>query len=383
MAATLTRVLCVFGTRPEAIKMAPVVRALARDGRGVRAGRRGHRPAPRDARPGAATLFGIGPDHDLDLMRPDQTLAELTARVLDAARPELLAESGPTGGRAGRHHDGVGRRARRVLPRDPGRPRRGRAAHRRPSRTRSRRRSTAGSPAQLADLHFAPTDAAARQPAARGRSPASDRRHRQHRHRRAAHDVAARPFDPAAPRSAALPRRRGRLVLVTAHRRENFGRSRCERSCAALRRPRRGAAATSRSSSRCTPTRTCSEVVRPTARRRRPSVLRHRAARLPRASSRCCAAAHLILTDSGGVQEEAPSLGKPVLVMRDNTERPEAVEAGTVRLVGTDGDRDRRPRPHAGCSTTRGLRARWRGRSNPYGDGRAAERIADAIEARS
>jgi UDP-N-acetylglucosamine 2-epimerase (non-hydrolysing) len=86
---------------------------------------------------------------------------------------------------------------------------------------------------------------------------------------------------------------------------------------------------------------------------------------------------HLILTDSGGVQEEAPSLGKPVLVMRDNTERPEAVKAGTVRLVGTDTQKI--------VSEANQLlddEAAWQAMShahNPYGDGLASRRIVDAL----
>jgi UDP-N-acetylglucosamine 2-epimerase (non-hydrolysing) len=87
---------------------------------------------------------------------------------------------------------------------------------------------------------------------------------------------------------------------------------------------------------------------------------------------------HLIITDSGGVQEEAPSLGKPVLVMRDTTERPEALEAGTVLLVGTD-------RGRIVSETSRLLtdgeayRAMSRAH-NPYGDGKAAERIIDVLK---
>ena len=89
--------------------------------------------------------------------------------------------------------------------------------------------------------------------------------------------------------------------------------------------------------------------------------------------------AHLIITDSGGIQEEAPSLGKPVLVMRDTTERPEAVEAGTVRLVGTDAK--------VIVDAARTLledEDEYRSMSfahNPYGDGAASQRIADALAA--
>jgi UDP-N-acetylglucosamine 2-epimerase (non-hydrolysing) len=88
--------------------------------------------------------------------------------------------------------------------------------------------------------------------------------------------------------------------------------------------------------------------------------------------------AYLLLTDSGGIQEEAPSLGKPVLVLRDKTERPEAVEAGTVRLVGASAERivgESVRLLEDGCEYARMSRIH-----NPYGDGRASERIAEAME---
>ena len=86
---------------------------------------------------------------------------------------------------------------------------------------------------------------------------------------------------------------------------------------------------------------------------------------------------HIILTDSGGIQEEAPSLGKPVLVMRDTTERPEALEAGTVRLVGTDVDRIT-----AALNYLLGNEGAYKEMSkahNPYGDGSACVRIAEHL----
>ena len=90
--------------------------------------------------------------------------------------------------------------------------------------------------------------------------------------------------------------------------------------------------------------------------------------------------AYLILTDSGGVQEEAPSLGKPVLVLRENTERPEGVEAGTVKLVGTDADTIVKEAARLLDDPLEyGRMARM---SNPYGDGHASERIAEALLAR-
>jgi UDP-N-acetylglucosamine 2-epimerase (non-hydrolysing) len=87
--------------------------------------------------------------------------------------------------------------------------------------------------------------------------------------------------------------------------------------------------------------------------------------------------AHLIITDSGGVQEEAPSLGKPVLVMRGTTERPEAVSAGTVRLVGTD--RERIVSETERLLTDEAEYQRMSHAHNPYGDGHAAERIVEIL----
>lgn len=89
------------------------------------------------------------------------------------------------------------------------------------------------------------------------------------------------------------------------------------------------------------------------------------------------AASHVILTDSGGIQEEAPSLGKPVLVMRDTTERPEGVEAGTLKLVGTD--EEVIEREFTRLLDDPNAYARMAHASNPYGDGHASERIADVL----
>ena len=87
---------------------------------------------------------------------------------------------------------------------------------------------------------------------------------------------------------------------------------------------------------------------------------------------------YLILTDSGGVQEEAPSLGKPVLVMRDTTERPEAVMAGTVKLVGTNADDICREARHLLLDDA--AYAKMAMSVNPYGDGRAVERIVEVLK---
>ena len=87
--------------------------------------------------------------------------------------------------------------------------------------------------------------------------------------------------------------------------------------------------------------------------------------------------AHIILTDSGGIQEEAPSLGKPVLVLRDTTERPEGIKAGTLKLVGTNSENVYKETMR--LLTDHDEYERMSKASNPYGDGHASERIADAI----
>jgi UDP-N-acetylglucosamine 2-epimerase (non-hydrolysing) len=163
-----------------------------------------------------------------------------------------------------------------------------------------------------------------------------------------------------------------RMVLVTAHRRENFGAG-FERICLALRD-----IAEQR------------DVDIVYAVHLNPSVqepVRRILGDCPRVhlvepqdylpfvwlAMRC----HFVLTDSGGIQEEAPSLGKPVLVLREVTERPEAVDAGTVRLVGTD--RERIVSEALGLLDDADAHARMAQAHNPYGDGRAAARIAAIV----
>ncbi len=166
-----------------------------------------------------------------------------------------------------------------------------------------------------------------------------------------------------------------RLVLVTGHRRESFGQG-FENICTALRR------LSERSDIEIVyPVHLNPNVQEPVRRilGNRPTV--HLIEPLEYLSFvYLMSRAHIILTDSGGIQEEAPSLGKPVLVMRENTERPEAVEAGTVRLVGTD------PEIIVTAATTLldsddAYRAMAIAH-NPYGDGHAARRIAEVLGAR-
>lgn len=346
--------VCAIGTRPEALKMAPLISRLRleRPALEVRVLTTGQHRGLLDQ---ALADFSIVPDHDLGLMRPDQGLADLTARALtgvsgylERVRPDLVLAQGDTttvlatalachyqripfghveaGLRTGRAYDPFPEEKNRVL-----------AGH-------------------LAELHFAPT---ARSRLNLLREGIDDR---------SIHVTGNTGIDAlleVAAREAAMPvcPPTRRFLVVTLHRRENLG--------APLERIGRGLlAALARF-----PALSLVVPLHPNPRVRAsleeqlgghdrigliepldyPSFVS-----LMRASS-------AILTDSGGVQEEAPSLGKPVLVLRETTERPEAVEAGTVRLVGT--------RPEAIVEAVSGLLVAdrrdvpSRRPSNPYGDG--------------
>ena len=366
------RILTVFGTRPEAIKMAPVVHALAAaadvDARVCITAQH------REMLDQVLDLFAIVPDYDLNLMKPGQDLTDITVSVLQGLRsvlaefqPDLLLVHGDTTTtlsaslaayyqRIAVGHVEAGLRTGNIFSPWP----------------EEVNRKVAGT---VARLHFAPTE----------RSRANllaENVPTDHVHVTgntvidALRDIVAR-LETDDALSGELAARFGldagkRMILVTGHRRESFGEG-FERICAALAQIAR---------------RDDVEIVYPV--HLNPNVRRPVEAHLGGVANIHLIAPQdylpfvylmhrstLILTDSGGVQEEAPSLGKPVLVMRDTTERPEAVEAGTVRLVGTD----------AGLiveSVDRLLddRAAYEAMSfahNPYGDGQAAGRILSAI----
>ena len=368
-------VLSVFGTRPEAIKMAPVVRELAKHPgrcRSVVAVTGQHRQMLDQV----LELFRITPDHDLDVMRPDQTLSGLTAtlftevdRLMDGVRPDWVLAQGDTTTvmvvalvafyrRVRFGHVEAGLRT-------------GDRQHPFPEEINRRVADL------VADLYFAPTGRA-REALLREGCPEGSVLVTGNTVIDALHEVAARPYDWDAGPLSALPRG-GRLVLVTAHRRESFGEPFRE-LCLAIRelaetlRPR--------GVHFVYPVHLNPNVRRPVG-----EVL----SGLPNVSLiepldylslvQVMKRSALILTDSGGVQEEAPGLGVPVLVMRDTTERPEGVDAGVVRLVGTRRERIvsevtrllNDPAAHAAMATG----------ANPYGDGRAAARIVDALLERS
>ncbi len=366
---SLPRVLCILGTRPEAIKMAPVVRALGNPAVGL---------APvicvsgqhRELLEQALAYFGLRPDHDLGVMRPEQTPSQVAARVLDRlpgvldqVRPAAVVVQGDTtttvaAALAAFHarvpiaHVEAGLRTRRLDA---------------PFPEEANRRLTA----VLARWHFAPT-ALARAHLLREGAPPS-------------HVVVTgnpvvdalcwtverlgdRRVGPALPADASR-----RLILVTAHRRESFGAPFLE-LCSALR----ALADQHPDVELAYPVHPNPEVEAPV---RRVLAGHPRIHLLPPLTyvelvdllRRC----HLVLTDSGGIQEEAPALGKPVLVLREATERPEGIDAGTARLVGTS---RRRILQEAGRLLTDAAAYDAMARAhNPYGDGRAGERIARVL----
>jgi UDP-N-acetylglucosamine 2-epimerase (non-hydrolysing) len=364
-------VLSVVGTRPEAIKMAPVIGELGRHPERVRSivcvtGQH------RQMLDQVLELFAIRPDYDLNLMQPDQTLSQLSASLF-AALDGVVAETQPDWVLAQGDTTTVMAAAfvtyyhRRAFGHVEAGLRTG--DRYRPFPEEINRRAAD----MLSDLMFAPTERSRHTLLAEG-----------HPDERiivtgntvidALHSVAARPYDWASGPLATIPRDR-RLVLVTAHRRESFGEPFRE-MCLAIRTIAERFAAEN------------VQVVYPV--HRNPNVrqpVNEILAGVPNISLiepldylamvQLMKQATLILTDSGGVQEEAPGLGVPVLVMRDTTERPEGVEANVVRLVGTS-------RRAIVDETVRLLsdRAAYDAMArgvNPYGDGQAARRIVAAI----
>ncbi len=371
MSQSRTKIAVVVGTRPEAIKMAPLIREL--------------KAAPsrwdvsvvataqhRELLDQVFRLFDITPDHDLDIMQAGQTLFDVTERALRGLErvfaeisPDMVLVHGDT------TTTFIGALASYYLKIPVGHVEAGLRTGRRYSPfPEEMNRRLAGA---LTELHFAPTHQAAWNLRSEGIDGNSilvtgntviD----------ALLTVAAREDSPEG--LPELPDDLGngrRLILMTAHRRESFG--------APLERAFNALAEIADAHPDC-------HLVYPV--HPNPNV-KGPAERIlgGRANVQLCEPldyapfvylmkrAHVIITDSGGVQEEAPSLGVPVLVMREVTERPEAVEAGTVSLVGTDADRIRQElgrlldddKTHAAMASA----------VNPYGDGLACQRIAQRL----
>ena len=366
------KVLFVFGTRPEAIKLAPVIRELR--ARPQFQARVCVTAQHREMLDQVLEAFSIQPDYDLDIMRPGQDLFDVTARcltelrpVFEKERPDWILVQGDTttvfaAALAAFYLDlRVGHVEAGLRTFDK----------RRPFPEEINRRLTT----HLADLHFAPTESARRNLLNEGVS--SDTVFvtgntvidalfficGQYRGRWPA-VPGLRPIDPAR-----------RMLLVTGHRRESFGGG-FERICQAL------AEIAARPDVEIVyPVHLNPNVREPVFRvlGSLPNVqLIDPVSYVPFVG--LMERSYLILTDSGGIQEEGPSLGKPVLVMREVTERPEAVEAGTVRLVGSDmaAIRD-------GVFELLDDAAAYQRMSrahNPYGDGKASGRIAAILAGR-
>ena len=367
------KVAIVFGTRPEAIKMAPVVAAFRADSAfETLVCVTGQHRTMLDQVLG---IFGIEPDIDLDIMTPGQSLTDITVRVLQGMekvirehRPDVVLVHGDTTTAmaaalaAFYHQVPVGHVEAGLRTRDIMRP-----------WPEEMNRSVID---VVGRWLFAPTPQA--------RQALLDERIDGSRIAVTGNTVidallmASDLIEGDAARQNAIasdftyldPAKR--LLLVTGHRRENFGGG-LRRMCEALARLAR------RGDVQVVYPVHLNENVQQAARETLSGVddvfLIDPLEYLP--FIYLMRRSHLIITDSGGIQEEAPSLGKPVLVTRDVTERPEAVAAGTARLVGTDPDVIVREATHLLDSPDAYQRVSEI--SNPYGDGKAAERILEAI----
>jgi UDP-N-acetylglucosamine 2-epimerase (non-hydrolysing) len=360
------KIMVVVGTRPEAIKLAPVILELRKrprfDVRVVATAQH------REMLDQVLDVFGLRPDVDLDLMRPNQTLYELTGRAVQAfdaamkeTAPDLVLVQGDTttafvGALAAFYQKtAVGHVEAGLRTGDKYSPF--------PEEVNRRLVSV------LADFHFAPTESNRRNLLSEGvpeeRVTVTGN---------TVIDALLAIVDPAFETSRLGFPDHDRMILITAHRRENFGAP-LEAVCRAVA----DLASLYPRDLFVYPVHLNQNVQKPANAILGPIP---NVRLLPpldyRVFSNLMAKSTLLLTDSGGIQEEAPSLGKPVLVLRNETERPEAVEAGTVRMVGPD-------RGRIVAETRRLLDdpeayRRMAKAVNPYGDGKASIRIADFIE---
>jgi UDP-N-acetylglucosamine 2-epimerase (non-hydrolysing) len=372
----MIKILSIFGTRPEAIKMAPVISELKQqssyiDSRVCVTGQH------RQMLDQVLSLFDISPEYDLNIMKPGQSLTEITSNVLAGLEPILkefspdvvLVHGDTTTSMAASlasyyqkisvGHVEAGLRTGDIYSPWP--------------EEMNRRVASV-----ISDLHFAPTEKSRKNLLNEGVADIQilvtgntvidallNVEKKLHENANLQEEMAQRFsfLDPGK-----------RLILVTGHRRENFG-SGFERICEALKTIAENYADV--------------EIIYPV--HLNPNVklpvnrilgevdgifLIEPQDYLPFVY--LMTRSYLIITDSGGVQEEAPSLGKPVLITRDTTERPEAIEAGTVRLVGTN---PRRIISEASSLLDNADAYEMMSKShNPYGDGLAARRIVDALK---
>lgn len=365
------KILVILGTRPEAIKLSPVISAFQKDSRfQIRVLSTAQHRQILDQ---VLEVFGIVPDYDLNIMTTNQSIADVTVaclngvdRILAEEKPEFVIVQGDTTTvfasalacfyqRIPVGHVEAGLRTSDIYSPYP--------------EEVNRRLATI-----LTSIHFAPT------------AWAADNLKKEGIHASSIHvtgntvvdallSVADNPFDLSAryPNIAAFLKEARRLVLVTAHRRESFGQSFCQ-MCEAMREI----------------TRSYSDVriiypVHPN-----PNILRFAHEILGDDPSiflvdpldyvsfiHLMKRSYLVLTDSGGIQEEAPSFGKPVLIMREKTERQEGVEAGVARLVGTS--RQGIVNAVSQLLDNSSVYETMSNGENPFGDGKASSRIVSII----
>jgi UDP-N-acetylglucosamine 2-epimerase (non-hydrolysing) len=368
--ACVITVLSVIGTRPEAIKMAPVVNELRRFPNQIRSivcATAQHR----ELLDSVLNLFDITPDHDFNLMRPNQTLTEVTTavlagmeQVLTDVQPDWVLAQGDTTtvmatGLACYYQHILFGHVEAGL-------RTGDKLHPYPEEIN---RVLADA---LADLHFAPTARARENLLSAGIAEATihvtgntviD----------ALLEIAQRDLPQVQATLADIPLWADRIVLVTAHRRESFGAG-FQQICDALA----ALAARYPQVQFVYPVHPNPNVTRPVYGRlgsianiSLTKPLEY--ATLVHLMKRSC----LILTDSGGIQEEAPAFGKPVLVLRQVSERPEGITAGVARLVGTDPDRI--VQEASTLLDDDAAYAQMARAISPYGDGHASQRIVQAL----
>ncbi|MCG3400173.1 non-hydrolyzing UDP-N-acetylglucosamine 2-epimerase [Staphylococcus massiliensis] len=362
----MKKIMTIFGTRPEAIKMAPLVLQLKKD----------EQLEPivvvtaqhREMLDSVLETFDITPDYDLDVMQPGQTLSQVTSKVLNGleeviqeAKPDMILVHGDTtttfaGGLAAFYnevsigHVEAGLRTWNKYSPFP----------------EEMNRQMTGI---MADLHFAPTDKS-EQNLLNENKPQESVVITGNTAIDAMNTTVRDSY-----KSEIIDRHEDkRIILLTAHRRENLGEP-MENIFKAVRRiveeeedtvvvyPMHKNPKVREIAKRHLDDHDRIELIEPLE-----VIDFHNFAHQ----------AHLILTDSGGVQEEAPSLGKPVLVLRDTTERPEGVEAGTLKLAGTDEEDVYRLTKE--LLNDQELYKRMSIAQNPYGDGKASERICENIK---
>lgn len=363
------KVMTIFGTRPEAIKMAPVVKRLKEEEKikTVVAITAQHR----EMLDQVLSLFNIKADYDLDIMQSGQSLNDITVRVLkgleeilSTERPDMILVHGDTSSTF------VGALAAFYQQLRVGHVEAGLRTHNKysPYPEEMNRHLTG----VLADLHFAPTltnrdnllaeNISSQKIFVTGNTVID-----------ALLETVKQEYVFDIPELEGIQFNEKKIILLTAHRRENLGKP-MENIFKAVRE----LIINNREAEVIFPVhlnprvrKTVNEILKDVERVHLIEPLDYQ----PFAN--LLARSHLVMTDSGGIQEEAPGLGKPVLVLRDTTERPEAIEAGTVRLVGTEQDKiyaEANRLLNDKCAYNK-----MAGAVNPYGDGQASRRIVSRI----